>query len=188
MKLITVKSKFRLLLLRLKCVLIKASFECGDNVLIDSGFKLKITRGSKIRFEGDNFVARNCMFSVSNNGKLIIKKGAKFGEGVKIKCRKLILIGEEVGVTDNCYLIDYNHDYKQGMKLNKPLASMKCLTNLIVLGKGSWVCANSIILPGSILGEYSVLGANSLLNTVSEPYSVLIGSPAKARHAGFELK
>jgi acetyltransferase-like isoleucine patch superfamily enzyme len=49
----------------------------------------------------------------------------------------------------------------------------------IVLRRFSGVCANSVVLPGVIMAEGSVLGANSLLKESTEPWTIYAGSPAR---------
>ena len=50
---------------------------------------------------------------------------------------------------------------------------------MVILRKGCWIGANSIILPGVEIGENSVVGAGSIV-TKSFPKGVVIaGNPAK---------
>jgi acetyltransferase-like isoleucine patch superfamily enzyme len=49
----------------------------------------------------------------------------------------------------------------------------------IVLKRFSGALANSVILPGVVMAEGSVLGANSLLKHNTEPWTVYAGSPAR---------
>lgn len=49
----------------------------------------------------------------------------------------------------------------------------------IVLRRFSGTLANSIVLPGVIMGEGSVLGANSMLKESTEPWTVYAGNPAR---------
>jgi len=50
----------------------------------------------------------------------------------------------------------------------------------VSIGEYCFVGAAAVLLPGSSLPDYSVLGANSLLNKqFSEPYSLYAGSPAR---------
>jgi acetyltransferase-like isoleucine patch superfamily enzyme len=49
----------------------------------------------------------------------------------------------------------------------------------ITLKRFSGVLANSVVLPGVTMAEGSVLGANSLLKTDTEPWTVYAGSPAR---------
>lgn len=49
----------------------------------------------------------------------------------------------------------------------------------IILKKGCKIGANSVILPGVIVGENSTVGANSLVNKNIPPNEMWIGSPAE---------
>ena len=61
--------------------------------------------------------------------------------------------------------------------------SIACLIFSIVscdiFKKYSAIGVNSTVLPGVILAEGSVLGANSLLTKDTEPWTIYVGSPAK---------
>jgi acetyltransferase-like isoleucine patch superfamily enzyme len=50
----------------------------------------------------------------------------------------------------------------------------------IHLERFSGTLANSVVMPGVIMAEGSVLGANSFLKTNTEPWTVYVGSPARA--------
>lgn len=43
----------------------------------------------------------------------------------------------------------------------------------------SGVCANSVVMPGVVMAEGSILGANSFLNSNTEPWTIYAGSPAR---------
>ena len=49
----------------------------------------------------------------------------------------------------------------------------------IVLEPFSGVCANSVVMPGVVMAEGSILGANSFLKTSTEPWTIYAGSPAR---------
>lgn len=49
----------------------------------------------------------------------------------------------------------------------------------IILKRFSGVCANSVVMPGVLMSEGSVLGANSFLKESTEPWTIYAGSPAK---------
>lgn len=49
----------------------------------------------------------------------------------------------------------------------------------ILLKRFSGALANSVILPGVVMAEGSVLGANSVLKESTEPWTVYAGSPAR---------
>jgi acetyltransferase-like isoleucine patch superfamily enzyme len=56
----------------------------------------------------------------------------------------------------------------------------------IIMEPFSGVCANSVVMPGVVMAEGSILGANSFLKTSTEPWTIYVGSPArpvKFRHS-----
>ena len=62
------------------------------------------------------------------------------------------------------------------------------LVQQIKVGKGSWLGFGTTMLKGSILPQYSVLGAKSLLTKeFITPFSIYAGNPAQAKKKGFFL-
>lgn len=49
----------------------------------------------------------------------------------------------------------------------------------VVIGKGSWIGANSVILPGVTIGKNSVIGASSVVTKNIPDFCVAVGNPAK---------
>jgi len=48
-----------------------------------------------------------------------------------------------------------------------------------VVGNDVWIGANATILGGVIIGDGAIIGAHSLVNKDVEPYSIVVGTPAK---------
>lgn len=49
----------------------------------------------------------------------------------------------------------------------------------VVVGRGCWIGENVVVLPGVTIGEYSVVGANSVVSTSIPPRCVAVGAPAR---------
>ncbi len=47
------------------------------------------------------------------------------------------------------------------------------------IGRGAWVGEHAVILPGVTVGEFSVIGANSVVTADVPPRTVVAGSPAR---------
>ncbi|MDB5272140.1 MAG: hexapeptide repeat-containing transferase [Chitinophagaceae bacterium] len=81
------------------------------------------------------------------------------------------------------------HDYKR-LTNHSFLYSLKAFTltphkhyspfeKECIIGNDVWIGCNSTILRGVTIGDGAVVGANSLVNKNVEPYTIVVGSPAK---------
>ncbi len=81
-----------------------------------------------------------------------------------------ITIEDDVQIAANVQLISNNHDPYERMILTcKP----------VLIKKGAWIGAGATILPGVCLGEYSIVGAGSVVTKDIPDYGVAVGNPAK---------
>lgn len=112
------------------------------------------------------------------------------GDYVHISPHVAVIGGKKTGlrVDDFCFIsvgarMVCGSELFQGAGLIGPLIpdEFKDELNLepIWLQRFSGACANSVILPGVTLAEGSILGANSLLKTSTEPWTIYAGNPAK---------
>jgi len=67
-------------------------------------------------------------------------------------------------------IVSSNHDFANYSQFVK--------TKPIIIYRDVWIGANSVILPGVEIGEYSVIGAGSVVNKDTKPYSIVAGNPA----------
>jgi virginiamycin A acetyltransferase len=129
----------------------------GDDVHIDSFVKIKPVGGT-----GDIYIGNN---SYINSGTVIYS-----GNGVSI--------GENVLIAANVVIAPVNHEFKRrDMKIVEQ--RFQPSRGGIVIENDVWIGSSSIILDGSILSEGCVVGANSLVKSKLEPYSINVGSPCK---------
>ena len=49
----------------------------------------------------------------------------------------------------------------------------------ITIGRGAWVGAGAVILPGVTVGEGAIIGANAVVRSDVAPYEIAAGVPAK---------
>lgn len=105
-------------------------------------------------------VGENVVFS--NNCVL----GGEFG----------IDIGNFVMIAQNASIVSANHSYdiKEIPMMRQPMKGKK-----IIIKDDVWIGANSIVLPGITINQGAVVGSNSVVTKDVEPYSIVVGSPAK---------
>ncbi len=91
-----------------------------------------------------------------------------------------ILIEDNVLIGSGVHLYANNHEFKS---TKHPIITQGYprprLEDSIVIRSGSWIGANTIVLPGVIVGENSVVGAGSILTKTVPPRVVVAGNPAR---------
>ena len=103
-------------------------------------------------------VVNNALFNVSS-GRITVGEYAFFGHNV------CVLTG--------------THDVKKfGEERQK---SIPREGRDIVIGDGAWLGSNVTVLGPCTIGEHAVVGACSMVDDDVEPYTVVVGSPAKPR-------
>ena len=55
-----------------------------------------------------------------------------------------------------------------------------------VIGNDVWIGQNAVILPGVHIGDGAIIGANSVVGSDVEPYSIVVGNPARAIRKRFD--
>ena len=55
-----------------------------------------------------------------------------------------------------------------------------------VIGNDVWIGQNAVILPGVHVGDGAIIGANSIVGSDIEPYTIVAGNPAKPIRKRFD--
>jgi acetyltransferase-like isoleucine patch superfamily enzyme len=113
---------------------------------------------------GDRVVIRPGSFLFADptegGGEIVIEGDVLLGSGIHIYTNNHEFSNTQIPISEQGY----------------PLAT---ISNSVTIKRGSWIGANSIILPGITIGANSVVGAGSVV-TKSLPAGVLaVGNPAR---------
>ncbi len=103
-----------------------------------------------------------------------IGKNVFFGQGVYIELENAKLL--EIG--DNVVLSAFSKIILHDSSLNN-VDNFKVLYGKVILGRKSYIGAGAIILPGTKIGENTIIGAGSLVKGTLKKNSVYAGNPAK---------
>ncbi len=92
--------------------------------------------------------------------------------GCYIQAKNKILIGDYTQISANVGLITANHDVYD---LRKHIPSSG-----ITIGRYCWLGMNVVVLPGVELGDFTIVGAGSVVTrSFQEGFCVIAGNPAK---------
>jgi len=171
-------------------VVIGKSVELGDRVEI--GF-LAVVQGDTIRIGRHSSVGT---FSYLSCNVIEIGEDAKIREQVyvggpqlpeskfvlgsrtiilqltNINPTKPVVIGDDTGIGGHCLI------FTHGAWANA-LDGYPVTYEPVTLGKSVWLPWRVFVMPGSTIGDGTVIGANSLVSGTIPPNSLAVGSPAK---------
>lgn len=92
----------------------------------------------------------------------------------------LIIIEDDVVISREVNLLVHDYSITRALLANRVNLNEEYKINKpIHIGRNSFIGLRSILLPGTIIGENSIIGAGSVVRGVIEPYSIMIGNPAK---------
>lgn len=135
----------------------------------------------KFYFFGDNSEFRAGAYAVETD-KISIGKNVTIRPGTMLFASPLsnelqIIIEDYVLIGSGVHFYTANHNFES---LNTPVYFQgEGEIKRILLKKGCWIGAGSIILPGVTVGVNSVIGAGSIVTKSVPDYSVAVGNPAK---------
>lgn len=157
-----------------------------NNIWIASNRKIINSREIKIGHDvyiGQNsFIAaitqRGIVESLSNNQpKLKIGNRVSATGMLQIHALKSIEIGDDVLIATNVFMCDAQHGYYNTDEPYKDQKMFKIAP--ITIGRGTWIGQNVVILPGVDIGEFVIIGANSVVNRSIPSKSIAVGNPAR---------
>lgn len=106
--------------------------------------------------------------NIQIGSNVYIAKGCWFSAGFPIQIGDQVLFGPNVMVASS------NHS-----KINGSFRYGKATGDFVIIGKGSWIAANSAITAGTVIGNGTAIGANSVVRGDILPDSLYAGNPAK---------
>ena len=98
------------------------------------------------------------------------------GRGSSIVGLLSVEIGDDVWTGHNVHITDMNHGYAD---LDLPISRQHQPEAPVVVGEGSWLGHNVVVLPGAHIGRHVAVGAGSVVRGTLPDYCVAAGVPAR---------
>jgi len=137
-----------------------------------------------VNYQGENIVPEGCSFS----GK--VRLGFRTTLGINNMFFGNIIVGKYCQIGANVAFHATNHPINHmttyiNKRLFNGLKDLK--TNKeIIIGNDVWVGHGAIVLSGVSIGNGAIIGAGSIVTKNVEPYSIVVGNPAKSIKKRFE--
>ena len=74
----------------------------------------------------------------------------------------------------------------EGWDMEPPAPSDMPFKGDTVIGNDVWIGQNAVILPGVRIGDGAIIGANSVVGSDVDPYTIVVGNPAKVLRKRFD--
>ncbi len=138
-----------------------SNIEIGDNCSFGNNLRLEAVCG----WGGQNY-----------NPLIVFGNSVTINQNFHCTCACSIRIGEGTAITANCGIFDISHPYED---ITVGPKEAQIIAKPIRIGKNCLIGMNTVILPGTDMGNHCVVGANSTVSGVYPDYCVIAGSPAK---------
>lgn len=123
---------------------------------------------------GKRFVVRGsimrCELSVGRDGQLLIGDRVFLNQGVVIAVQESIEIGDDTLIGDFSAIYDANWHRLEPDRPDKPRP--------VSIGKNVWLGNHVLVLPGSKIGDHTVVAARSVVRGTLPPRVLAAGNPA----------
>ena len=106
-----------------------------------------------------------------NNDKIIIGKFCQIASGVEF-----IMNGANHQMNAVSTFPFYT---LEGWEQNPPSQNDLPIKGDTIIGNDVWIAQNATILPGVHIGDGAIIGANSVVGSDIDPYTIVVGNPAK---------
>ena len=148
-----------------------SNINLGNNVEIDPS-----TSFNNVNIKDNVKIAKRCSIFGGDKNLLEIGKGSYIGMNTIINgFAAKVTIGKNVSIAQNVNIMA-----DSGPNASKALQGIFPIEKgPVSIGDHCWIGANAIIMPNVALGEFSIVAANSYVNSSFPKYAVIGGSPAR---------
>jgi acetyltransferase-like isoleucine patch superfamily enzyme len=126
---------------------------------------------------------------LNHGGEIDIGESCFVGESSRIWSTNKITIGNNVLISHNVNIHDHNSHSLSAEKRHQHFIDIFSIghpdqledvpSRPILIGNDVWIGFNATILKGVTIGEGAVIGACTLITHDVEPYTIVVGNPAR---------
>jgi acetyltransferase-like isoleucine patch superfamily enzyme len=146
----------------------------GDDVALGPGsFLIAVTR-----YPGRKMASAECpMDGQTFEPVLRIGNRVTATANLQVFAQQSVVIEDDVMFASNVFLNDGSHGYATATVPYKYQPIFRIAP--IVVGRGSWLGQNVVVMPGVTIGAHALIGANSVVTKDVPPRCIAAGSPAR---------
>lgn len=142
----------------------------------------RIYLGDSVRI-GPNSVLVACRGFKGSKDTQLFESRIRIGRNVKATATLQIYAASQVEIEDdvliaaNVFICDYFHGFSE---VDRPYSDQPYWKIApILVGRGSWLGQNVVIMPGVIIGKFCIIGASCVVTKSVPDYSIVVGNPGR---------
>lgn len=136
--------------------------------------------GEKVRISEYTTISAWPLNKTENKPLITIGNNVRIGAFAHITSMNGIIIEDNVLLGKFVTISDNSHGSNDYSDLDLPPKERKLSSKgKVIIKKNVWVGDKATILPGVCIGEYSIIGANTVVVKNVPPYSIVCGNPGR---------
>lgn len=140
--------------------------------LVTRGLRLALYRAGGVKVGNANIYPH---LRFLGSATVTIADGVMINVSVTIDNKASVTVGENVHIAPEVYIGTSTHTVADGSRRAGAVENLP-----IVIGRGAWIGARAIILPGVTVGEGAVIAAGAVVTKDCEADTLYGGVPARA--------
>lgn len=149
----------------------------SNSAILNDQLRVKYLRRLGMNIGAETLISENFFFE---DVHINIGSGVYLNRSFKVYNREnylnSLIIGDNVAVGPNCTIVTVQHDI--GSQNRRASEISNCNVKIC---NGTWIGANTTILPGVTIGEGCVIAAGAVVVSDTIPNSLYAGVPAKLK-------
>lgn len=122
-------------------------------------------------------IGRYSRISSFSGGKIVIMDNCNIGQFFTILAGGNITIKTNTLIASFVAIISENHGINPEIGIRYGIQPL--ISKDISIGENCWIGEKVTILPGVSIGDWSIIGAGSVVNSSIPSYSIAVGNPAR---------
>ncbi|MEW6263002.1 MAG: acyltransferase [Thermodesulfobacteriota bacterium] len=144
-------------------------------VFFEPDVTFKIEKGGRVILEKGVYVKKGAIFECAGHGRILVREMASIGHYAWLGSRRWIEIGPKSHVGSYVVLFDSYHNIEKETSISET----GYREDEIIIGQDVIVGTKATIEAGVHLGDWSVVGANSVVREDVAPGTYVAGAPAR---------
>ena len=142
------------------------SVECDGRVYVVGDCRIRIGQRSRL--------GRDLELE-THGGVIVIGRNVRVNRGCTIAARRSVKIGDDTMIGEFCSIRDANHGFAPG----EPIRTQAHRARRIQIGSDVWIGRGVCVLPGAVIEDGAVIGANSVVTGRVPAGCIAVGAPAR---------